>query len=116
MVKGHEEKYAQAKNLLEQAQKWYETHVNETRRHVEFKVGQHVWLNIWDFKMPKGLTPCFIAKYVRPYENLHKPHFNAYTQNYQLILWHIWPFTIRNLNCFYMMNRDRIKTKDCDLM
>jgi uncharacterized C2H2 Zn-finger protein len=37
---------------LEQAQKHYEKHVNKTWRHVEFEVGQHVWLNIWDFKMP----------------------------------------------------------------
>jgi hypothetical protein len=30
---------------------------------VEFYVTQHVWLNIWAFKMPNGLAPHFIAKY-----------------------------------------------------
>jgi hypothetical protein len=30
MVKGHEEKYAQAKKLLEQGQKRYEKHVDNT--------------------------------------------------------------------------------------
>jgi hypothetical protein len=64
---------------MEQVQKWYAKHANKTRRHVEFEVGQHVWLNIRDFKMPDGLTPCFIAKYARPYETLHKPHYNVYT-------------------------------------
>ncbi len=39
MVKGHKERYAQAKKLLEQAQKWYEKHANKTRKHVEFEVG-----------------------------------------------------------------------------
>jgi hypothetical protein len=78
MVKKHKEKYAQAKKLLEQAQKWYENHANKTRKHVEFEVGQHVLLNIQDFKMPNGLAPRFIAKYVGPYEILHKPHLNMY--------------------------------------
>ncbi len=42
MVNGHEEKYAQAKKLLEQIQKQYETqHAKKTQRHVEFEVGQH---------------------------------------------------------------------------
>jgi hypothetical protein len=35
MVKGGEEKYVRAKKLLEHAQKWYEKHANQTRRHVE---------------------------------------------------------------------------------
>jgi len=29
--------------------------------------------------MPNGLAPHFIAKYVGPYEILHKPHLNVYT-------------------------------------
>jgi hypothetical protein len=28
--------------------------------------------------MPNGLAPCFIAKYVRPYEILHKQHLDIY--------------------------------------
>jgi hypothetical protein len=79
MVKGHEEKYARANKLLEQAQKGYEKHAKKTQRHVKFEVGQHMWLNIQDFKMPDGLAPHFIVKYVRPYEILHKPHPKMYT-------------------------------------
>jgi hypothetical protein len=78
MVKGHEELYAQPNTLLEQALKQYEKHVNKTQRHVEFKTRQHMWLNIRDFKMPNGLSPHFITKYVRPYENLHKLHLDMY--------------------------------------
>jgi hypothetical protein len=74
MVKGREEKYAQAKKLLEQTQKSYEKRTNKTQRHVEFEVGQHVRLNIQDFKMFNGLAPSFIAKHTRFYEILHKPH------------------------------------------
>jgi hypothetical protein len=29
--------------------------------------------------MPDGLAPHFIAKYVGPYEILHKSHFDVYT-------------------------------------
>jgi hypothetical protein len=45
---------------------------------VKFEVGQHVWLNIQDFKMLNGLAPHFIAKYAGHYEILHKPHFHVY--------------------------------------
>jgi hypothetical protein len=79
IAKGREEKYAWTKKLLEHAQKWYEKHVNKTWKHVEFEVGQHMWLNIWDFKMPDGLAPHFIAKYMGTYEILHKLHLNMYT-------------------------------------
>jgi hypothetical protein len=49
MVKGREEKYAQVKKLLKQAQKQYGKHANKTQRHVKFEMRQHVWLNIRDF-------------------------------------------------------------------
>jgi hypothetical protein len=46
---------------------------------MEFEVREHVWLNIQDFKIPNGPTLCFIAKYGRPYEILHKSNFDVYT-------------------------------------
>jgi hypothetical protein len=51
---------------------------------VEFEVGQHVWLNVWDLKMFDGLIPHFIVMYARPYEILDKPHFNLYTLKLQI--------------------------------
>jgi hypothetical protein len=65
MVKGQEEKYTRAQKLLEHVQKGYEKHAKKTQRHIEFEVGQPVWLNIQDFKMHDGLAPHFIAKYAR---------------------------------------------------
>ncbi len=49
MVKGYEKLYTLAKKLLELAQKRYEKHTNKIWKHVEFEVGQYVWLNIQDF-------------------------------------------------------------------
>ncbi len=56
MIKGLEKKNAQTKKLLEKVQKRYEKHVNKTQKHVEFEIGQHMWLNIQDFKMPNELA------------------------------------------------------------
>jgi hypothetical protein len=38
-----------------------------------------MWWNLQDFKMPNGLAPCFIAKYVGLYEIIHKSHLDMYT-------------------------------------
>ncbi len=46
---------------------------------MEFEVGQHMWLNIRDFKMPDGLAPCFPTKYVGLYEIVAKLRFDVYT-------------------------------------
>jgi thymidylate synthase len=46
---------------------------------MEFEVGEHVWLNIRDFKMFNGLAQCFIAKYARSYDFFHKSNFDVYT-------------------------------------
>ncbi len=64
---------------------------------MEFEVGQHVWLNIQDFKMPKGLAPHFNPKYARPYEILHKLHLIHFKVEDST-------FCILKLNFFYMMN------------
>ncbi len=51
---------------------------------MEFEVGQHMWLNVWDFKMFDGLAPHFIVMYAKPYEILHKPHLDLYTLKLQI--------------------------------
>jgi hypothetical protein len=40
---------------------------------------KYVQLNIQDFKMPNGLAPHSIAKYMGPYKILHKPHPDVHT-------------------------------------
>jgi hypothetical protein len=79
MIKKREELYTWIKKFVEYAKKCYEKHAYKTQRHVEFKIGQHVWLNIYDLEMPDGLTLHFTTKCVGPYEILHKPHPNVYT-------------------------------------
>jgi hypothetical protein len=46
---------------------------------IEFEIGNLVWFNIWDFKLPNALSSCFIAKYVKPYKLLYKSHLDVYT-------------------------------------
>jgi hypothetical protein len=91
--------------FLEQVQKQYENHANKTQMHIELEVGQHVWLNIQDFKMSDGFAPCFITKYIGPYEILHKLHPNVYTLKL-LVNLHVQPFMYQNLDCFYVMTKD----------
>ena len=52
---------------LDKAQKRYVKQVNKGRRHVEYTVGQKVWLNVKNFTLPEGLTPKFMAKYAGPF-------------------------------------------------
>ncbi len=57
----------------------YEKQANKSQRHIEFEVGDLVWLNIKDFKMPETLANMFIPKYVSLYKIIRKPHPNVYT-------------------------------------
>jgi hypothetical protein len=56
----------------------YEKQANKLWRHINFKVGDLMWLNMKDFKMPKTLANRFIPKYVRPYKIIRKPHLDVY--------------------------------------
>ena len=55
------------KETLRRAQKRYQKQVNNNRRHLSFKVGQKVWLNVNNFTLPQGLTPKFMAKFAGPF-------------------------------------------------
>jgi len=57
----------------------YEKQTNKSQRHIEFKVGDLVWLNIKDFKMLKTFENKFVPKYTSPYKIMHKPHPNMCT-------------------------------------
>lgn len=88
------------KKLLEQGQKRYEKHVDNTWMHVDFEVGQHKWLNILDLKMFDGLAPCFIAKYAGLYEILHKSHPDMYTLKLSIIIFAHLTFHVLKLKLF----------------
>jgi hypothetical protein len=46
---------------------------------IEFNVGNTLWLNIWNFKMPKALASWFILKCVGSYKVILKSHLDVYT-------------------------------------
>jgi len=77
MAKKREERKTRAIKLLEKAQVNYEKQANKLRRHIEFEVGDLVWLNI-DFKMFETLVHWFIPKYVDPCKIICKPRPDVY--------------------------------------
>ncbi len=117
MIKGCEELYAQANNFFEQAKKYYEKHekhANKTWKHVEFEVGQHVWLNIQDFKMPDGMAPCFTTTCAGLYEILHKLHLNVYILKLPTNFVAHPTFHVLTLKLFLMMNKNKNGRKGCN--
>ncbi len=52
----------------------YENQANKSQRHIKFKVGNLVWLNINFLKMFETLVNKFVPKYVGLYKMIHKPH------------------------------------------
>ncbi len=46
MVKDHEERKSWAIKLLKKMQASYEKQTNKSRRHIKFKMGELMWLNI----------------------------------------------------------------------
>jgi hypothetical protein len=79
MTKEHEKRKTQAIKLLEKVSVSYEKQTNKLQRYIEFEVGDLMWLNIKDFKMPKTLANRFVLKYVGLYKIIHKPHPDVYT-------------------------------------
>ncbi len=51
---------------------------NKLKRHIEFKVGDLMWLNIMDFKMLETLVNRFVPKYASLYKVICKPHLDVY--------------------------------------
>jgi hypothetical protein len=52
---------------------------NKLQKHIEFKVGDLMRLNIKDFKMPETLANTFVPKYVGLYKVIRKPHLDVHT-------------------------------------
>ncbi len=80
---------------------------------MEFEVGQHMWLNIKDFKMPNGLAPCFPTKYVGLYEVVAKFHFDVYTLKFLTSFVAHMIFCVSKLKLFFR-ERDHTKSIRCD--
>jgi hypothetical protein len=46
--------------------------VDKSRREVNFEEGDEVWLNIKNFRLPKGLNHKFLGPYAGPFKVLEK--------------------------------------------
>jgi hypothetical protein len=57
---------------LEKAHKRYKDFADKSRREVKFQVGNKVWLNIKNFRLPEGLSHKFLGPYAGPFKVLEK--------------------------------------------
>jgi hypothetical protein len=67
-----------AKVNLEKVHKRYRDFVNKSRREVKFQEGDEVWLNIKNFRLPKGLNHKFLGPYASPFKVLEKKLSDTY--------------------------------------
>ncbi len=66
------------KTNLEKAHKRYKDFVDKSRREVKFQVGDEVWLNIKNFRLPEGLSHKFLGPYAGPFKVLEKKLSDTY--------------------------------------
>jgi hypothetical protein len=67
-----------AKANLEKAHKRHKDFADKSRREVKFQVGDEVWLNIKNFRLPKGLSHKFLGPYAGPFKVLEKKLSDTY--------------------------------------
>jgi hypothetical protein len=67
-----------AKANLEKAHKRYKDFADKSRREVKFQEGDKVWLNIKNFRLPKGLSHKFLGPYASPFKVLENKLFDTY--------------------------------------
>jgi len=67
-----------AKANLEKAHKKYKDFANKSRQEVKFQEGDEMWLNIKNFRLPKGLSHKFLGPYAGPFKVLKKKLFDTY--------------------------------------
>jgi hypothetical protein len=67
-----------AKANLEKAHKRYKDFADKSRREVKFQVGNEVWLNIKNFRLPEGLSHKFMGPYAGPFKVLEKKLSDTY--------------------------------------
>ncbi len=60
------------KGQLGEAHKRYKDFADKSRREVKFQVGDEVWLNIKNFRLPEGLSHKFMGPYASPFKVLEK--------------------------------------------
>jgi hypothetical protein len=78
----HREGGKEAETMVKEREE-RKSRANKLRRHIELKVGDLVWLNIMDFKMPKTLVNRFVPKYASLYRSFVNPTWMRIRCNYQ---------------------------------
>ncbi len=63
---------------LEKAHKRYKDFADKSQRKVKFQERDEVWLNIKNFRLPKGLSHKFLGPYAGPFKVLEKKLFDTY--------------------------------------
>jgi hypothetical protein len=63
---------------LEKAHKRYKDFVDKSRQKVKFQESDEVWLNIKNFRLPKGLSHKFLGPYAGPFKVLEKKLSDIY--------------------------------------
>jgi len=67
-----------AKANLEKTHKRYKDFADKSRREVKFQVGDEVWLNIKNFRLPESLSHKFMGPYAGPFKVLEKKLSDTY--------------------------------------
>jgi hypothetical protein len=67
-----------AKSNLKKAHKRYKDFADKSRREVKFQERDEVWLNIKNFRLPKGLSHKFMGPYAGPFKVLEMKLSNTY--------------------------------------
>jgi hypothetical protein len=67
-----------AKANLEKAHKRYKDFADKSQQEVKFQVGDEVWLNIKNFRLPEGLSHKFLGPYAGPFKVLEKKLSDTY--------------------------------------
>ncbi len=67
-----------AKANLEKAHKRYKDFVDKSQCQVKFQERDEVWLNIQNFRLPKGSSHKFLGPYANPFKVLEKKLFDSY--------------------------------------
>jgi hypothetical protein len=75
-----------AKANLEKAHKRYKDFANKSQQEVKFQEGDEVWLNIKNFRLPKGLNHKFLGPYASPFKVLEKKLSDTYKLELSKIL------------------------------
>jgi hypothetical protein len=89
----------------------YEKQANKSWRHIKFKMGDLMWLNIKDFKMPETLANRLVPEYTSIYKVIHKPHLDVYILQLPITLVVHPTFHVSNWNQFMITRKGRIGNK-----